>query len=101
MRDRSLDEFAEADAGADDDGKSAPDSDAGGDGDPTNADGTARATDAEAERPADGDTSDADESTAVTYEWTPGGAACGVCGASVETRWRDGEAFVCADCKEW
>ena len=72
MRDRSLDEFADADTG------SAGDSDAAGD-DPTGA----------------------DEGAAVTYEWTPGGAACGTCGASVEARWRDGEAFVCADCKEW
>ena len=90
MRDRSLDEFADGDAGGDDD--------------PTDAD-TERAVrtmdgDAGTERPADGDTGDADGGAAVTYEWTPGGAACGVCGASVEARWRDGEAFVCADCKE-
>ena len=91
MRDRSLDEFADGDAGGDD---GPTDTDAGG---------AERATDAnaEAERPADGNTGEADEGAAVTYEWTPGGAACGACGASVEARWRDGEAFVCADCKEW
>ena len=91
MRDRSLDEFAEADAGGDDDPTD------------TDAERAERATDGDAgaERAADGDPSDADEGAAVTYEWAPGGAACGVCGASVEARWRDGEAFVCADCKEW
>ena len=91
MRDRSLDEFANADTGGDD-----------GPTD-TDAEGAERATDAdaEAERPADGDTNEADEGAAVTYEWTPGGTPCGACGASVEARWRDGEAFVCADCKEW
>ena len=73
MRDRSLDEFADADTGGDD---GSTDADVG------------------AERAAD-------EGAAVTYEWAPGGAVCGVCGASVEARWRDGEAFVCADCKEW
>ena len=90
MRDRSLDEFADADTG--------------GDGGPTNTDaeGAERATDAEAEaeRPADGD-ADIDEGTAVTYKWTPESTACGACGASVEERWRGGEAFVCADCKKW
>ena len=92
MRDRSLDEFADGDAGGDDDPTD------------TDAERAERVTDGDAgaERPADeDDTSDIDEGAAVTYEWTPGGAACGVCGASVETRWCDGEAFVCADCKEW
>jgi hypothetical protein len=41
----------------------------------------------------------------ATVRWTPGGAACGSCGATVERRWADGtegdSAFVCADCKEW
>jgi hypothetical protein len=37
----------------------------------------------------------------VTCEWTPGGAACEACGATVERRWRDGDARVCVDCKEW
>jgi hypothetical protein len=41
------------------------------------------------------------EPTIGTYRWTPDGAACASCGTSVERRWRDGDAFVCADCKEW
>lgn len=41
------------------------------------------------------------EPPATTYRWTPDGAACEGCGATVERRWRDGGAFVCADCKEW
>ncbi|PSP97314.1 hypothetical protein BRC84_01085 [Halobacteriales archaeon QS_1_68_44] len=91
MHDRSLDEFADGNAGGDDDPTD------------TSAERAERATapDVGAEWPADGDEAGDAEGAAVTYEWTPGGAACGVCGASVETRWRDGEAFVCADCKEW
>ncbi|MEF8756876.1 MAG: hypothetical protein V5A33_01445 [Halobacteriales archaeon] len=41
----------------------------------------------------------------ATVRWTPDGAACASCGATVERRWTDGTdgdaAFVCADCKEW
>jgi len=41
----------------------------------------------------------------ATVRWTPDGAACASCGASVERRWRDGTdgdaTFVCSDCKEW
>lgn len=48
-----------------------------------------------------------------TYGWTPGGAECADCGATVDRRWRgdgtgEGSAvgdrelrMVCADCKEW
>lgn len=36
-----------------------------------------------------------------TSSWTTGGDACDLCGDAVERRWRDGEAFVCADCKDW
>lgn len=36
-----------------------------------------------------------------TYAWTPSGATCDACGASVERRWRDEGALVCGDCKSW
>ena len=36
-----------------------------------------------------------------TYGWTPDGTACERCGATVNRRWRDGERFVCAECKSW
>lgn len=36
-----------------------------------------------------------------TMDWTPGGADCEACGASAERRWRDGERLVCEACKEW
>jgi len=39
--------------------------------------------------------------THSTYGWTPGGAECADCGATVRRRWRDDGRFVCADCKAW
>lgn len=38
-----------------------------------------------------------------TYAWSPDGAECAACGATVEARWRGeaAEGLVCADCKEW
>lgn len=36
-----------------------------------------------------------------TYDWTPGGAECAGCGATVKRRWREGDGLVCGDCKEW
>lgn len=36
-----------------------------------------------------------------TAAWTPGGAECETCGSDAERRWRDGEAWVCGDCKDW
>ncbi|MGM0604765.1 MAG: DUF7573 domain-containing protein [Halobacteriota archaeon] len=36
-----------------------------------------------------------------TYRWSPDGQACAACGATVDRRWREGDAFVCAACKEW
>lgn len=41
------------------------------------------------------------EPAAPTYRWSPDGADCEACGATVERRWRDGEGYVCGDCKEW
>jgi hypothetical protein len=36
-----------------------------------------------------------------TYDWTPDGAPCAVCGDSVEERWRDADGLVCLECKVW
>lgn len=36
-----------------------------------------------------------------TADWHPEGATCEACGATVERRWRQGEAMVCPDCKDW
>ncbi len=41
------------------------------------------------------------EPARATYDWTPDGADCACCGASVEKRWRADDWMVCADCKEW
>ena len=75
VSDRSLDEFAAA---------------------PTGDDDPADATADDAPTPA-GDT----EPSVPTMRWSTDGAACDACGAVVSRRWRDGESFVCADCKEW
>lgn len=79
-------------------------------GDPERADGDdptdGDATDSDADAAnATGDTaSEPDpgpDPTHSTYGWTPGGAACADCGATVRRRWRDDGRFVCADCKAW
>jgi hypothetical protein len=36
-----------------------------------------------------------------TSDYRAGGADCKGCGATVERRWRDDGALVCADCKSW
>jgi hypothetical protein len=41
------------------------------------------------------------EPATPTYRFSPDGAACDVCEATVEKRWHDDGRFVCADCKEW
>ncbi|QWC18771.1 scaffold protein involved in DNA repair [Halorubrum sp. 2020YC2] len=46
------------------------------------------------------DAADADAATA-TSTWRADGAACDRCGERVRRRWRDGDAFVCADCASW
>lgn len=88
-RDRSLEEFLDA--------ESAPD--------PAAADATASAAGEEREA---GRSGDADPAAGLavrparsTMDWTPGGADCEACGASAERRWRDGERLVCEACKEW
>ncbi|MFC7135669.1 DUF7573 domain-containing protein [Halobaculum litoreum] len=100
--DRSLDEFATpggedgAPAGEDDPAADAPAADdavvdAQPDADPegdADADDSAPAPDAVA--PAE-----------ATYDHSPDGAACAVCGGTTTRRWRDDPGYVCADCKEW
>ena len=55
----------------------------------------------EGDPPADDETPpDADPST-PTMRWSADGAACDDCGTVVSRRWTDGDAVVCADCKEW
>ncbi|WP_049937930.1 DUF7573 domain-containing protein [Haloplanus natans] len=74
MSDRSLDEFAVASTEGD----------------------QADVADDEASTPA------ADAAPSVpTMRWSANGAACDDCDAVVSRRWRDGDSFVCADCKEW
>lgn len=86
-RDATLDEFGRDGAG----------DDAGDDGAGTDTDGRA---DANPESDAD-PTSGAGSRAPVVCEWTPDGAACEACGATVERRWHDGDVRVCVDCKDW
>ncbi|ELZ55090.1 MULTISPECIES: DUF7573 domain-containing protein [Halorubrum] len=81
--DRSLDDFAPDGAVDDSDETTEADSDA----DPPDTDPAADAPDAAL--------------ATATSTWHADGAACDRCGERVERRWRDGEAFVCADCAAW
>jgi hypothetical protein len=94
MRDRSLDEFASGAETATDEREEEPGADE------PEADGETESVDDGEDSPTAGV-----EPALSTYDWTPGGAACGRCSETVEKRWRDGdgtgEALVCADCKEW
>lgn len=49
----------------------------------------------------DADATDEDEPTLATTTYDPDGADCEACGATVTRRWRDGDALVCGECKEW
>lgn len=90
--DASLFDFDEGTSDAEDDGGRSADADTGGE-DPAGASGPAAESDGD---PA----ADVDPATA-TYRWSPDPAACPDCGTDVRRRWRDGDAFVCADCKDW
>lgn len=101
--DRSLDDFAEADA-ADGEAAEAATDDAEGDaadsaeseGDAVDADVHSDASDADVLT----DASDADPAVA-TSTWHADGAECDRCGERAERRWREEDAFVCADCASW
>jgi hypothetical protein len=41
------------------------------------------------------------EPARATFAWSPDGVACERCEETVAERWRDGDDFVCADCKDW
>jgi hypothetical protein len=84
-RNRSLDDFL--DAGDDD-----PES--GG----TDEGSEVEAEEATTEPSVDPETVDPVEPTLTA---STDGGTCGVCGATVGLRWRDGERYVCAECKEW
>lgn len=117
MKDRRLSEFVSDDDG-DDSGESVDSDDAAGeDGafgtedhatESVNDDGAAD-TDDDPTATENGPTATDDESVTdvvpadVTFEWTPEGNECSVCGETVQRRWRrETEAGrVCADCKEW
>jgi hypothetical protein len=100
---RSLDDFLGGDD-ADTDAHGDTDTDAHGDTD-TDAHGDTD-TDAHGDTDTDahGDTDTADtaaERPRATYRWSPVGDDCPACGTTVQRRWREGDRFVCADCKEW
>jgi hypothetical protein len=68
--------------------------------------GTSQETDDDADEPNETSASEgrADKGTqavAVTTDWTPAGAPCAACGATVERRWQHQGALVCPDCKDW
>jgi NADH pyrophosphatase NudC (nudix superfamily) len=90
--DRSLDDFAGADA---DEESTEPGSDdaANGSVDPVDATDAADASDSADERGVD--------PAVATSTWHADGAECGRCGERVERRWREEDAFVCADCASW
>lgn len=81
------------------------DADTGDDADAADRD-TARDTDATDRSEAEVARADVDPGADAaefrgTYRWSPDGDDCPACGRHVERRWRDGDRFVCADCKEW
>lgn len=89
--DRSLDDFA----GADDATASAA-------ADSVDSEGDAAAPDDAAAAPDDAPDDATDVAPAVaTSAWHADGAECVRCGERVERRWREAEAFVCADCASW
>lgn len=90
MRDASLDEFLNEDAGTKEGNEDGEDGE-------TNGEGTDESADADTDADADAGA----EPAVSTYDWSPGGTACEGCGAVVERRWRDGEQLVCGECKEW
>jgi rubredoxin len=112
--DASLDDFAVDDSDADDaDGSSASDADGASDGGDVSADGSVDVADdggvavgeggstADGAAPGDASSDRSPDPATATYRWLPESAACPDCGADAERRWRDGDRFVCVDCKEW
>lgn len=71
------------------------------DGDVDGADAPDAGTDDEAADDSEWLPPDEVEPARSTYAWSPDGADCAACGATVERRWRDESGLVCADCKGW
>ncbi|RLM67935.1 hypothetical protein DVK05_08885 [Halorubrum sp. Atlit-8R] len=95
--DRSLDDFAAADGDADESAESGTDdAESDPEEDPADADDAVDAADA----PDVDDRSDVDPAVA-TSTWHADGTECDRCGERVERRWREADAFVCADCASW
>lgn len=96
--DRSLDDFAGADA------VESPPADSADTEDDTVDSVDAKGDAVEAADPDDAavplDTDDADPAVA-TSTWHADGADCDRCGERAERRWREADAFVCADCASW
>jgi hypothetical protein len=90
--DRSLDDFAAADTAEPDASESDADDDKS-----ESAGGEASLDDAQT----DSVDPDGVEPAVATSTWHADGAACDRCGTRTERRWRDGDAFVCADCASW
>ncbi|WP_318568217.1 zinc ribbon domain-containing protein [Salinigranum marinum] len=57
--------------------------------------------DSEADSAHDGDDAPSVDPPRATYRWSADGDGCPACGATVDRQWRDGDRFVCADCKDW
>lgn len=91
MDDASLEDFLDSGEDADDD--SAADAT---DADEDNAADSTAATQASTD-----EDEAAVEPATTTYQWTPTGATCAVCGDQTERRWHSDEGLVCPDCKEW
>lgn len=74
----------------------------------SNAEGTtdqsAQTTTTETNARSEGDDAsnrNAVEPATITYRWQPEGAACARCDVTIKRQWRDGDVFVCPDCKAW
>lgn len=107
--DRSLDDFVDAagnddTAGYDDAASNDDTADTDEDGDPVADASVGEGEDAEPDTDADTEF-DAPTTEAMSAEststWASDGDDCDRCGRRVERRWRENDAFVCGDCKEW
>lgn len=104
MGQRSLDEFVSSErAGSDREGtETAADATA----DPRSPGAGEETTDSESEPGRvkdpypDGFPEDVDPALA-TATFDPAGATCVECGVSIDRLWREGEAMVCGECKDW
>ena len=94
--DRSLDDFAGTAAGADSGATADPDAADSAD----TEDGAVDSDDAEGDA-AEAATPDDVDPVVATSTWHADGAECERCGERVERRWREADAFVCADCASW